>query len=105
MSLADKFRFLGDYLPGYGVCGGSSKDCAITREELDPLDQLFFDHDKIKYAKSQEEREAYDQALYEGISLLKEEDYKKIPAFTLKWPFFKRYYARKFAAACQKIFN
>jgi hypothetical protein len=100
MSLAEQFRFLGDFLPGYGVCGGSSRDCAIRREDLDPLDQLFFDHDAIKYATTPEDREAFDQALYEGIRNLKEKDFQKIPAWVWKWPFFKRRYAMKFAAAC-----
>ena len=105
MSLASQFRFLGDYIPGYGVCGGSSKDCAIRREDLDPLDQLFYDHDAIKFAKTPEEEEAFDQALYEGIVNVTEDDWKKIPVFTFKKPFFKRWYARKFAKACLKLFN
>ena len=105
MSLAEKFRFLGDYLPSYGVCGGSSKDCAIRREDLDPMDQLFFDHDHIKYAQTPEEREAFDQALYEGMLLLTEDDFKKIPLFTFKRPFFKRWYAKKFRKACLGVFR
>ena len=105
MSLASRFRFLGDYVPGYGVCGGSSRDCAINREELDPLDRLFYDHDKIKYAETPEEREAFDQALYEGMLLLTEDDFKKIPVFTWRKPFLKRWYAKKFRKACLKIFN
>jgi len=80
-------------------------DCAIKREELDPLDQLFFDHDKIKYAQTPEEREVFDQVLVEGIRNLKEEDFKKIPVFQWKWPFFKRRYAKNFAKACEKIFD
>lgn len=104
MSLAEKFRFLGGYLPNYGVCGGSSKDCAIRREDLDPLDQLFFDHDEIKYAKTPEERKFFDDRLCVGISRLTDEDFKKIPAWTWKKPFFKRWYARQFAAACLRGF-
>lgn len=104
-SLAEKYRFLGDYVPGYGVCGGANRDCAVQRSELDPLDQLFYDHDQIKFANTQEERIKFDEALYKGVRNLTDSDFSKIPLFTWKRPFFKRWYAHEFSKVCIKIFE
>jgi len=104
MSLAEKMRGLGYFTPTYGVCGGSRKVCGIKREELDPIDRLFYDHDNIRFASSEAERRAYDEALVNGLKNLSEADFEKVPFFQLKWPFFKRWYAKSYVEACKKIF-
>lgn len=102
-SLAERLRWFP--APTYGVCGGADKDCAITREELDPLDQLFYDHDRIKFAQTKAEREAFDKALYEGLKALTEEDFREIPVWTWKRPFLRRKYARLYVKAAIKAFE
>lgn len=111
MSLASKFRSV--WTPTYGVCGGASEDCAVRKEDLDPMDQLFYDHDwgckLAEDSKDPYEREALkkkaDHILYEGLSKLTDEDMKKIPVLVKKFPFFKRWYAYRYREACLKIFK
>lgn len=111
MSLASKFRWIPT--PTYGACGGARKNCAIRRETLDPLDQLFFDHDKLcekaaelPTTQEQEKAKEYaDQLLCEAISNLTDDDMRKIPVFNLKKPFFHRLYAQKYRKACLAIFQ
>lgn len=106
MSLASKFRWLPT--PTYGVCGGARKNCAIRREDLDPLDQQFFDHDQRcelasklgdPYEREAGKKEA-DRLLVKALSDITDEDMKKIPYFVWKWPFFKREYAKKYRKIC-----
>lgn len=110
MSLAEKFRAFPT--PTFGTCGGANKDCAIRKEDLDPMDRLFYDHDwgcKLAsdladpYEKEAGKKEA-DRILKEGLAKLTDEDMKKIPVLVKKWPFFKRWYAYKYRKACLKIF-
>lgn len=106
MSLANKFRWFPT--PGYGVCGGKHKDCT-----LDPMDKLFYQHDndldkahKIvdPFEQALAEREA-DRMLYDGLKALNEDDFKKIPSFTWKFPFFKRWYAKTYRKNALKVFR
>lgn len=111
MSLASKFRWVPT--PTYGKCGGASKSCAILREDLDPMDQLFFDHDwRCKVASSMtdpyEKEAAYkeaDKLLHLDLKAMTEEDFKKIPYLQWGHPFFKRNYARAFRKASLALFK
>lgn len=115
MSLASRFRWLGKYfpVPEYGTCGGSEKNCAIKREDLDPLDQCFYDHDQRCYAAHQlddpyleeDAKKEADKLLQKAISELTEEDMNKIPVWVWEKPFLRRFYAKEYRKACLKIFN
>lgn len=100
------------WTPTYGVCGGQALDCAVRRPKLDPLDQLFYDHDNELAAAEEIEswemksaaRDRADKKLHDGLAALTEEDFKKIPTWIWKPPFLKRFYAKKFRKACLEIF-
>lgn len=109
MSLAQKFR--GFPTPGYGVCGGADRSCVLA--EMDPMDKIFYKHDNDLYAAHQlltpefratAEKEA-DEALEEGLRNLTDKDMKKIPAWTWRWPFLKRAYAKLYRREAIKVFN
>ncbi len=83
----------------YGRAGGARKDVAIRREELDPLDQLFYDHDwGLDGAESAEERLMVDQQLHEALKDF--DEYAEIP-----W--YRRWYAKMYVWSVVKmgIFN
>lgn len=109
MSLAEKLRWIPT--PGYGVCGGASRDCAIG--DFDPLDQLFFKHDNDLYAAHQLKEHALvlyaekvaDETLEEGLRNLSDQDMNKIPFWTWKPPFFKRAYAKLYRREALKVFR
>lgn len=92
--------------PTYGTCGGARKDCSIRREKLDPLDQIFFDHDnELDLANTPEQRQVADRKLNQAIRALTEEDYKKISMLQWKWPFFRRWYAKRYAKQAARFIN
>jgi hypothetical protein len=109
MSLAEKFRSFPT--PGYGVCGGADRDCAIG--DFDPMDKLFFKHDNDLYAAHQIQdaierstaEKAADATLEEGLRNLTDADMDKIPAWTWKPPFFKRWYAKLYRREALKVFS
>lgn len=110
MTLASRFRKFPT--PTFGACGGASKDCAVRREDLSPIDQLFFDHDwgcklaadlEDEYQRDAAKKEA-DRILKHGLKSLTEEDYKKYPIFQFRRPFFCRAYAKAYVKACLEIF-
>lgn len=87
--------------PTIGPCGGASKDCAIRREDLDPLQQLFYDHDNgLREAQSEEEREMVDQFLHEALKTF--DEWEELPFFRAKFPFFYRWYAKAYVATIVK---
>ena len=92
--------------PQYGSCGGAGKDCSVRRDELDPLDKLFFDHDNDLHDANgdQNKRLEADRKLRAGLLALTDEDFKKIPVFQIKPPFFRRWYAKKYCKMASKIF-
>lgn len=70
--------------PTYGKAGGARKDVAIRREELDPLDKLFYDHDwALDAAKNDEDRKKADIKLHDA--LVEFDDYKKIKWYRRSW--------------------
>lgn len=103
-------KVFGPFTPTYGNCGGMNKDCAINA--LDPLDKLFYAHDNdlnateglLGYEKTKARSDA-DKKLYDGLMALTEEDFKQIPSWQWKPPFFKRSYARKYRKWCLEIFR
>lgn len=54
--------------PTYGKAGGARKDVAIRRDELDPLDQLFYDHDwGLDSCHTDEEKREHDLKLHSAL--------------------------------------
>lgn len=109
MTLADTFRWFPT--PGYGVCGGADRSCVL--QEYDPMDRLFYKHDNDLYAAHQvadkQEREVLekkaDSELAAGLRNLSNADMKKIPAWTWRWPFLKRGYAKLYRREAIKVFS
>ena len=110
MSLASRFRKFPT--PSFGACGGASKDCAVRREDLDLMNQLFYDHDwacklaadsEDEYQREAAKKEA-DRILREGLEKMTEEDFKKYAFFQFRRPFFLRAYAKAYRKACLEIF-
>lgn len=70
MGLAALFRWIPT--PTYGKCGGAKKDCSI-KPPIDPMDELFQEHDQNLYmARQLSFSDGRDKAEKEADSILKE---------------------------------
>lgn len=84
MALPEWVRRLGRFDPGYGKCGGYSKDCSPNKP-VDQMDELFQEHDYSLWLANQVQDKKERELARDEADKLLGEGLRKVDPKKLSW--------------------